>query len=382
MKRRRRKLRLGTQPRRSRAVTAIAWALAAPGVVWGLAALLPMAAWPADVLANLTAQGFLVAIGLLVVLAPMRRKGALLAGALGCVMLGGVLVGSRVWAAGAMSEREAQRLGLAPIPLRVLQFNVGPFNRTPEEALRLILDADADVVALFETPAWLIGQAREGGALRKRYPFVRINDRARTGYPLLLTRWPQAAPDPDTPGAWVDRIDRTAFEGMLVARIDHPTGPFVVVRIEPRSPSSRSGWREGNELLGGALLRVLDRQAGDARDPDEAVVVVGDFNATPTGYRSRAAVSRSALRRAKPLLMREGTFPADRAWPVRVALDGALVSPRVRVRSWRTLGPAGSDHLAVLMELDVFVAGEDQSASGSGSPSSPDGSAGSSAGSG
>lgn len=353
--RRRGRLKLGGAPkRRSRVVTAFAWLVALPPVACAVCACAPWLSWRMDIVSNLAAQCLIACAPAALLTLALRRRGPALVGCGSVAVIAGVLAWSRIGAGGPISAEHAANAAYHRASVRVLQFNAGPSNPTPEEALRVVIESGADIVSLIEAPEWLVDAVRTDHALRAIYPHVRISDRAGTGYPLLLTRWPQRGPAPEDPAAWSDNIMHTSYRGMLVALVDHPLGELGIVQVMPRSPRTEARWLRGNERMED-LVSVLDERFGGRESLAWPVVVVGDLNATPTGHRSRRACASSELRRAKPLLVMDGTYPADRRWPLRVAIDDALVSRRIDVESWAVVRGGGSDHMAVLMELGVWM---------------------------
>ncbi|MCW5765760.1 MAG: hypothetical protein KIT68_07275, partial [Phycisphaeraceae bacterium] len=90
------------------------------------------------------------------------------------------------------------------------------------------------------------------------------------------------------------------------------------------------------------------------------VVASADLNATPTGHRA-GLLRAGGLRQAAGRWDRAGTYPAQRPWPWRVAIDDVWVGPGVRIAAWRLAGSGptqperddGSDHEGVLVDLDV-----------------------------
>ena len=84
------------------------------------------------------------------------------------------------------------------------------------------------------------------------------------------------------------------------------------------------------------------------------LVVVGDLNGSPTGWRSRLVRERLGLVRSKPPLLLSGSWPAHFPKPFRVAIDAVLIGPGVSVASWRPLEvQTRSDHVPVVAEISI-----------------------------
>ena len=135
-----------------------------------------------------------------------------------------------------------------------------------------------------------------------------------------------------------------------------------MVALHPRSPRNVARWREGNATI--EALAALSRKLQSEHLP---VVVLADRNSTPTGWRSREACSEGILRRAKPLLAFEGTYPdvvpldirtgrstgLPGIWPASIAIDDALLSPGVDVLGWETRPRLQSEHRPVIIDLRI-----------------------------
>ena len=89
------------------------------------------------------------------------------------------------------------------------------------------------------------------------------------------------------------------------------------------------------------------------RSSNDPAIVSGDFNATPW------APAMLALRRETGLAPIATGFAAPPTWPallprfMRAPIDQVLVSPDLRIRSASTGPRCGSDHLPLVVEIDV-----------------------------
>jgi endonuclease/exonuclease/phosphatase (EEP) superfamily protein YafD len=228
--------------------------------------------------------------------------------------------------------------------------NVLSSNPAEPDAVReALLSADADVLVLLESPAWLIEELKDAdGVWRTRYPHYWIAGKADAGFRVMLSRWPQHSAVTGERGAWL-----TGVEGFREAILDRPGGAFTCVLVHPSSPRSPARWRDGNAHV----RRLIDRDADRVAARGLPLIAAGDLNGSPTGARSRIAADGGGLRRAKPLLRAEGTWPAWSVWPATIAIDDVLVSIDIEVFAWETRTVPGSDHEAVVVDMHVPLRG-------------------------
>jgi len=324
-----------TKKRRFRSV--LAGVLSIAGLVW--AASVPMAGWcwGCDLAANFVAWSvvFPVVAAVCAVLWGSRRARLLVAVA-AVAQLGAVgwwmQAGRAAWDDG-LGERGGSVLG-------VLQCNAQTGGATPDEVLALLRQRGAGVVALTEASGDVLDRLRIDPEMLLRYPYRDVPPWRLTNTRLILSAWPLEP--------LLVRADLPAGDprrALRLVRVLHEDGPFVVLVLHPQSPRTPARWRQGNELLEVAIETVRERA------PGEPLIVLADLNSTPTGGRSRRLVSGLGVRRSKPVLVFDGTYPAWLPWPLRAAIDDVWVSDEWRVAAWRTLEVPGSDHRAVEVEL-------------------------------
>ncbi len=327
------------RPRRGPGWAGVRFAVALPVVTACAAWVIGSVASGVDLVAQFCAQAGLVSAGLAGWWLWRRRWGAgsfALVGAL--LALLGVASGGRVW---LVSPPESESS-----VVRVMIFNAHASE--DEAAVRsLLLDSGADVVGLLEGPVWLMEEFKAGGVWRERFGHYWVSAKADVGFKVVLTKWPQMDVVTGERGAWL-----TAAGGMRQMILDRPDdrgGPFAFTLIHPHSPRSAARWAEGNEHLTGFIERTR-AHIGPRNLPHLAA---GDLNATPTGSRSLRLWHELGLRRAKPVLRPTGTWPASSVWPAQLAIDDVLVPRGARVVSWEAVGGTGSDHKAVVVDVDV-----------------------------
>lgn len=315
--------RAGRRLGRAQRVAALAPACALLGAV-------PLSGmvWVADVVTNLVPH-LAAACVVTLVLGIVRRRSAVIG-------LSALAIGVAAW---LMAGERAERAPGAP-DIRILHANLRANNDRIDEAERFVLGDGHDIVTLVELPRPLSRQVRSGGA-SDRFAYMASSgpNRSYSQWIVVLSVWPL---EPwGEPGA----DDRT---GTLCVVARTPGGPIGLIAMHASSPWAPARWRVGN-----LAARRAARVASEMRASGLPVVVLGDLNATPTGARSRRLAKDGGLRRCKPLAAAMGTFPAWLPWPLRVAIDDALVTDGFGVTSWRTLECPGSDHAAVEIGLRI-----------------------------
>lgn len=327
----------GTQkPRRkrSRVVGCVCWAAVLMVGVWTTSWVWGWTYIP-DLLANLIAQALLLGLCVLVVCALLRRRRACLV--LAVVLATGLVPIFHARARLFPGEREpaehADRYSF-------LHINVSS-HRTADSVRETLIRMDADIVSLTELPMDSQRRFLRGDELSNLYPYKLerhwTRERLATAG-VVLSRWP------------MQQLDLSSYGGtgkdIMAGVVQLDNAPLAVVAIHPRSPRRPVHWTWGNQTTQTAADVI-----NDLLDDGYPVVLLADLNATPSGWRSRHIVSQTGLRRAKPIFLPAGTYPAELPWPMSVAIDDAWVSDGLEVLSWDRPQPEGSDHYPVLLEI-------------------------------
>ena len=312
------------------------------GLLGGAAALLAFGAdqlWFCDTLAafrlQLAAGTTLAALTLLVL---GRRRVGLLVAVLAAVAW--APVAPLWWAAdGGASAGDAPGASGSTMPvLRLTTFNQKVGNRRVDEAAEVLRQRPADLVLLQEAERPLV-EALTGDGAPYRVLVEAFREVAVTSAALLVRR--------DLPGT-LEVLDAGLLErdGLW----DLPS-PWVRLRLDG-DPLTILGLRapppRGPEESTRARAAVDTAVTWWAEKPDsDALVVLGDLNATPwnrTHRRLRAALGLEDSSRGNGY---QPTFPAARRrhLPLRIPIDHCLHDPALVTRE-RTLlpGVTGSDH--------------------------------------
>lgn len=218
------------------------------------------------------------------------------------------------------------------IPLRVFHANVYFGNTHHDLLLAQIARENPDIVALAElTPAWFAAMEQ----LKPQYPFVvhnKVGDRFGLG---IWSKRPLTA----EPDAFSGNTKRCA----LLVHMELPTRRLTIVATHPWTPTRPALAEERDRQLTALATRV-------SREPGERLVI-GDLNVTPWSHGFRVLEEGSGLRDTE----RDGgiayTWPAP--YPIRIPIDHCLVSENIQVRDRRAGTPIGSDHLPLVVDLEV-----------------------------
>ncbi|MDO3636506.1 endonuclease/exonuclease/phosphatase family protein [Mycolicibacterium arseniciresistens] len=225
------------------------------------------------------------------------------------------------------------------VQLRVLTANLG-MGRADPRALAAAANATADVLVVEEmTAEAATGLSRAG--LDRAFPHRMLDPHPMAGGIGVWSR------HPITDSGFVEDYTlstlrmRIQVPGVAIA----PT--VVAIHLPAPWPMPIGAWRRDLARLP-ATLRELGGQAGAG-----AVIVAGDLNATmdmapfrrllDEGYRTATEQAGAGLGR---------TFPGGRRIPPVLGIDHVLVRNCVAT-SARTVGLPGSDHLGLLVGVEV-----------------------------
>lgn len=223
--------------------------------------------------------------------------------------------------------------------VRVLEANVLQPNRQAAALLRLIRQADPDVVLLEETNAWW---ARAVDSLGRAYPYHMRRPLPDTYGMLLYSKYPLS----DTVTRFLQHPNVPSF----YANVRLPSGQrFYLCAVHPVPPVPsehpyNQHQREAELIKVGRLLRQ------QAQGPGLPTLVVGDLNDVSWAHLTRLFETQSGLRSVRVGRGLYATFDAKvplLRWP----LDHVFASPQFRVVELKRLGYFGSDHFPFYCEL-------------------------------
>ena len=256
-----------------------------------------------------------------------------------------LLMRYRVWAMTAALVAGVNLAMVAPIywpaeqpeatgaKLRLVSFNVLGRNDRYDDVLAMLREENADVVLLMEVkPEW----ARQIESLRDRYPHHHVVPRGDNFGIALLSRLPWTSIETHYFGS--------AEVPTIVAEFELNGQSLTLIGTHPVPPGSATLAAERNEQLA-----EIGSFIGGKRD---TLVVAGDLNVT-----SYSPYFHDLLKRCNLRDSRQG-YGVQASWSpqlpgLSIPIDHCLVSPEIAVHS-RRIGPhLGSDHRAVIVELQL-----------------------------
>jgi endonuclease/exonuclease/phosphatase (EEP) superfamily protein YafD len=291
--------------------------------------------WPVDLLATFALQWayLFVVLGLLSQWIGLRPAGWILLATAAAHL---------AWSAANGPPKAVQG---APT-VTFMSFNIHFGAGSGQRILDLIASGPADVIVLSESRKSFNDRLRASKQIADQYPHQLLFHNF-----VKLSRWPLDVVPSDRN---LSKSLEHRYNYRLTAVVRHPTTPFLLLVIAPASPRNAEMWAQGTRYLMGEM-DLIERFFVPLKLP---LIVLGDLNASPTGWRSRLLHERLGLVRSKPPLLLSGSWPARFAPPFRIAIDAVLIGPGASVASWHPLDVmTGSDHVPVIAEISIPAAG-------------------------
>jgi len=231
------------------------------------------------------------------------------------------------------AERPASAASPDAVRLRVVTLNVWGRNKQYERVFDFLRQTEADIVVLEEIyPAW-VPQMK---ALEADWPYhTEMYREARYGM-AIFSRWPL-------------ELGRSEFlrDGVpvITARVRVGETPLAICGVHLSRPLSRIGsLRQAHQLAD--LPRVL-------KDKPQKQIVLGDFNSTSWNPRFVDCLTRAELVDTRLGSGVHASWPSVLPAALRIPIDHCLVSKNIRVVRHEIGPPVGSDHLPVIVDLEI-----------------------------
>ncbi len=222
-----------------------------------------------------------------------------------------------------------------PEQLTVLNSNLLLDNRNAQAQLKIIAEKNPDLIALQEyTPIWHEVLSLE---LANEYPY-------RVTHPLggvfgmaLYSKHP------------ILKENVLSFESgwppIILAMVQVGERQVDVAVVHPPPPMSVSMYNIRNDTL-----RLVAEQVASL---ERAVIVIGDFNATPWTAHYAQMQSIAGLRSARAGFGFHPTWPAN-FFPLLIPIDHVLINSKVGVTLFESVTSQGSDHRNIVANLQIY----------------------------
>jgi len=290
-----------------------------------------------DVLANLS---YLAAIPLVFTIIFAAVRGRWAATVTGIVVTGIALspvIRAIEWVAPA---------GLAAAPQATVLFcNIHGDVAAVAPLLKAIEREQPDIVAIVEAEPPVVARLLATLESETLFPFRILPRPGMEWSHVVLSRHPiQPIKMHDA-----DRRYRGLFTFHRACTIDLPIGRVIFSTEHLPSPRTTHAWRDGNHRI--ALIgEVIHEHFASLGHP---VVIAGDFNSTPSGYRHRLLEEVAGLH-ADPLgAFAWGTWPSPLPQWIRLPLDRVWGTPEIHFHSRRILEHVGSDHRPIVVAFGL-----------------------------
>jgi endonuclease/exonuclease/phosphatase (EEP) superfamily protein YafD len=269
---------------------------------------------------------FAFALGLLALVWSVKRRRSMAVICCVFALVNAVLVLSVFRPSEKSTSQSAQRL-------RLVSVNVHTENRRADLVLDFLRKSDADVVLLMEVNnRWM----NDLSSLNDIYPHHVTAPREDNFGIALFSRLPLT-------DSTVVELSQAEVPS-ITAIVSIGGGQVFLLGTHPLPPGSAEYARLRNEQF----LKI----AALIRNRNEPAIVLGDLNCTPWSPYFTDLLRDSGLKISPPRSCLFGSWPAWLPF-ARIPLDHCLVSPGIRVIAKR-LGPAvGSDHLPVMVDLQL-----------------------------
>jgi endonuclease/exonuclease/phosphatase (EEP) superfamily protein YafD len=279
-------------------------------------------------------QILLVAIG---VVFTFRSRRKLWLGVFGVALL------VNLWLIFPMYQPQPALAGaLAPRHLKVLYATLDATNRDPMAAVETIAKTDADFVMVLEaTDENMSGLVP---ALESRYELIRSNPESWTSNGQALWK-AKAAADIEVLDSTYIHIPEWNLRPLLKATVRFSGQVIDLLCLHAARPQAQYAFVHQK--------MELDRFNQWSMTNPHELIVMGDINSTPWSRSVRSILASGRLLNSQAGFGLQQTWNAAAPKFLQIPIDHCFHSRRLRTIDRRVLGSTGSDHLPILVELEV-----------------------------
>lgn len=212
------------------------------------------------------------------------------------------------------------------------------------DRLRLIINQrQPDLVALVEAGREIVEQITADAELLEVYPYRITPEPGLQWTQVVLSRHPFRTPK------WEGEFRRfwSLYSFRRTALVDLPQGRILFTVEHPPSPRNHLAWQSGNDVLE-RLSELVKNQLLATGLP---IVVAGDFNTTPTGYRDNLLRGIDGFNGDPLAETPHGTWPSYLPPYCRLPLDRIWGSQEIVFTRREVLASVGSDHCPILVRF-------------------------------
>jgi endonuclease/exonuclease/phosphatase (EEP) superfamily protein YafD len=225
-------------------------------------------------------------------------------------------------------------------PLRVMTLNVWAQNTEHARVIDCVRHASPDIFVLEEVDQSWTSSLEE---FKADWPHFRLMPNGGHFGIAIFSRLP------------IDDLRIESFSDQIafaLARFKVDATPVTLVGVHLLRPMSDEGaMYQARELA--ELTDLLNREKS-------LKVVLGDFNTSSWSYLFAEFAQRANLQDTRRGQGVQPSWPAFVPPPLRIPIDHCLTSPDIRIRRREIGSQVGSDHLPVIVDLEIPQANADR----------------------
>jgi endonuclease/exonuclease/phosphatase (EEP) superfamily protein YafD len=231
---------------------------------------------------------------------------------------------------------------IAPRHLKILYATLDAMNRDPQAAVGTIAKTDADFVMVLEATNENLSGLMP--ALGDRYELVRSNPESWTTNGMALWK-AKAATDVEIVDSTYIHLPTWNLRPLLKATVKFSGQVIDLLCLHAARPQARYAFLHQKTELDSFSQWSLE-------NPHE-LIVLGDLNSTPWSRSVRSILANGRLLNSQAGFGLQQTWNAEFPKFLQIPIDHCFHSRGLRTVDRQVLGSVGSDHLPILVEMEV-----------------------------